>query len=199
MAKDAKLDMGQVEALKKLFTRIKKKDLDSALYDAGQIILNSTHAGFMQQIDPDGEQWPENPEWYKEMKGGQTTLVGPLTNKIDDGPFAKKYKFKNVNRTRMRNELEVLVDSTKVETEVVYSEDAQERAQATQEGKDGVIELLEVETGNEWNIEVEIIPRVHLGISDSHSRVPGDTDVGHILTAFAEMIDIHLKKDLGIK
>lgn len=181
----AEYDFKDVE---KLLGQLKTMDRKQAMRDAAQIVLNSTKLGYTRKIDPELKPWAENPPWYKEMKGNAARLSGPITKKIQKGRF-KNWEFVKVNTTRMANELKKRV--TEDSATVYYSEKAKERANITQFGGMSKMEIKKDKKKIEFNINVR--PRIHLGISDKYSRIPGGSDIYFIELAILKMIDEKLK------
>jgi hypothetical protein len=174
-----------------LIKNLSAMDRQKALNDAATIMMNSAKAGFVRKVDPDLKPWPENPKWYSDMKGQTSPLTGPVTKKIQGGRF-KGWEFVNTNTTRMANELWKSVDENKAE--ISYTDKAKQRANITQSGGESVMEIKKGDKTIKFKIKIQ--PRIHLGISDKASRIPGGSDIEHIENAFLRMVDGALKKNV---
>lgn len=165
-------------------------ELRQALEDAGQVIILSTNVGYTRGVDPEGNKWAPNPSWYSDMKGGSAPLTGPTSTSIQGGQWSGSFEFKKINMIRMKNALEKDVGKSSVT--VRYMPSVDERAQATQEGGPGTIELVNKKTGNTVQVNVNIQPRKHLGIADKYARLGGKTDIEHIIDIFESMVSAKL-------
>jgi len=174
-----------------LLQKMPPEEKKQALEDSGQFIIESTHAGYLSETGPDGKKWDENVQWYKQAKGEAAILTGPTSKKIHDGPFKDKYEFAKVNKKRMRNALMVRVEGT-TKAYVEYEADVKERASLTQYGGESKLILKSTSGGNNLEIDLEVIPRPHLGVADSHARIGGKTDPAHIEDIFSQMVDKHI-------
>ena len=176
--------------VKKILTALDGGDLRQALEDAGQIIINSTKAGYLKEKGPDGGKWPPNPSWYKAMKRGAATLTGP-TSKALGGVLAGKYEFAQINLKRMRNALLKDVDEPGKKVTIKYEPDVEDRAQLTQLGGEGKMILASTSGSGTIEMSVNIQARTHLGVAENWQRLDYKTDVQHILEAFEGMVDKH--------
>jgi len=174
-----------------LLGRMSDAEKKQALQDSGTFIIESTHVGYLDKKDPEGNAWEENVQWYKQAKGGAAILTGPKSKKIHGGPFKDKYEFAKVNKKRMRNALMVRVEGT-TKAYVEYEADVKGRASLTQYGGESKLILKSTSGGKNLEIDLEIIPRPHLGIADRYARIGGKTDPAHIEDIFSQMIDRHI-------
>jgi len=186
MAIELKIDDKEV---RQTFKSISQLDRQKILDDAATILLNSAKIGYARKVDPELKPWPENPKWYADMKGQNSPLTGPTTKKVKGGRF-KGWEFQTVNTTRMANELWKTVGENKAE--IFYKRNAKERATLTQTG--GESKMILKSSGRTVEFNIKIQPRIHLGVSDKYSRIPGGSDVEHI----ERMIDETIKKRLGV-
>jgi len=154
-----------------------------ALSDAGQVIINSTKAGYLEERGPGGEKWADNPEWYKVMKGGAAVLTGPTRKSISGGTYSG-WEFSSINTRRMKNSLVKHVTSTKVTVE--YMQVVKERAELTQKG--GSSEMKIIKGSRENVIDVNVQARPHLGVAENWMRLGSKTDPEHIEEIFGDMI-----------
>jgi len=177
------------EEVKKMIKNLSDLDRQRILDDASTILLNSAKLGFVRKVDPELKPWPESPKWYTDMKGQNTPLTGPLTKKIQGGRF-KGWEFEKVNSTRMANELWKSVGKNKAE--IFYKPKAKERAKLTQFGGDSKMRIKKGSKVIEFKIKIQ--PRIHLGISDKYSRIPGGSDIEHIERAMSQYIEGLIKK-----
>lgn len=182
-----KVDDSSLDSLKKTLSREEK---ESALSDAGQVIINSTQVGFVKRTGPDGKEWPKNPEWYSRMKKGAAVLTGPTTKNIG-GPLGSRYEFLHVNQQRMKNSLRKTVTQDKVVID--YEPQAQKRAELTQFGGEAKMMLASKTGGENIELNLKIQKRPHLGVADKVPRLGSKTDSDHVADIFSEMIDKHLK------
>lgn len=174
-----------------LLKRVSDADKKQALEDSGQLIIQSTHVGYLKETSPEGKKWKKNPDWYKQAKGGAATLTGPTSKTIYAGPFAKRYEFTKINAKRMRNSLMVRVEGAE-KAYVEYENGVKKRASLTQHG--GETELILKSTTGKKNLElsINIASRPHLGVAEKIARIGGKTDSQHIENIFAQMIDGHI-------
>lgn len=162
-----------------------------ALEDSGTFIITSTHVGYLSETGPEGEKWEENVQWYKQAKGEAAILTGPTSRTIHDGPFKDKYEFARINKKRMRNALIVRVEGTE-KAYVEYEADVKERASLTQYGGESKLILKSTTGRKNLEIDLEVIPRPHLGVADRYARIGGKTDSEHIEDIFSQMVDKHI-------
>jgi len=174
--------------VRETFKSLSQLDRQKILDDAATILLNSAKIGFTRKVDPELKPWPENPSWYADMKGQNSPLTGPTTKKVKGGRF-KGFEFETVNTTRMANELWKTVGKDKAE--IFYKTKAKARAALTQSGGESKMILRSSGKTIEFNIKIQ--PRIHLGVSDKYSRIPGGSDIEHI----EKMINETLKEKLG--
>jgi len=157
--------------------------INRALSDAGQVIINSTKAGYLKERGPGGEKWVDNPEWYKVMKGGAAVLTGPTSKNIKDGTYSG-WQFSKINTRRMKNSLIKSITATKVTVE--YMQEVKKRAELTQEGGSSEIKIIK---GNRENvIDVNVQARPHLGVAENWIRLGSKTDPEHIEEIFGDMV-----------
>jgi len=178
------------EILKQLPPSVRKK----ALRDAWQLVENSLKAGYQRRISPNGEKWADNPEWIQLMKGNDTPLTGPLTSKIQGGPFANGYKYKQVNSKRMKNSLIHSVDENKAVIE--FDSDAKERAEINQSGGKSKMILTSLVSGKDVEFDINVQARPHFGLATDFARIPGGNDVDLILGIFSDYLDQWLNGDI---
>jgi hypothetical protein len=188
---DFKITIDDLE-VKQILTGLDGENLRQALEDAGQIIMESTKAGYLREKAPDGKAWSPNPSWYKTMKRGAATLTGP-TSKALGGPLTGKYEFAQINLKRMKNALTKKVNMTRKEVVVKYSRDVERRAEITQLGGEGQMILSSTSGGGTINMSVNVQARPHLGVADNWERLGFKTDVQHILDAFEGTVDKHFE------
>jgi len=178
--------------LKNILKGLDGDNLRQALEDAGQIIMESTKAGYLREKGPDGTKWNDNPSWYKVMKRNAATLTGP-TSKALGGVLAGKYEFAQINLKRMKNSLIKDVNTAQKKVTIQYDSDARDRAQVTQLGGEGRLILNSVGGGGTIEMSVNVQARPHLGVAENWQRLGFKTDVQHILEAFEGMVDKHLE------
>jgi len=149
-------------------TGIQDGDIEQALKDCVQVVLNSTKIGYMEEVSPDGKKWLPNAEWYRVMKGGSATLTGPLSTKIKGGNYAELFTFADTNKKRMKNSLIWDVNVSQKSAIIEYDSEAKERAEITQLGGEAKL-ILNASGGGflSGNLEIDLIvpPRPHLGVS----------------------------------
>lgn len=161
-------------------------EVKKALYDSGQVVVNSTHVGYMKEVSPEGDEWEPNVGWYRKAKGGAAILTGPTSKKVQGGKYSG-YEFANINPKRMRNSLLVKVEGTD-KAYVKYDQSASERAQITQTGGKSSLKLISP-TGKTVSIDMTIPARPHLGIAEHFARLGSMTDPEHILHIFTKIVD----------
>jgi hypothetical protein len=161
--------------VEKMINNLSALNTRRILDDASTILLNSAKLGFVRKVDPELKPWPDNPKWYSDMKGRAAPLSGPTTKKIKSGRF-KDWEFEKVNSTRMANELWKSVGKNKAE--IFYKAKAKKRAALTQKGGESKMRIKKGDKTIEFKINIR--PRIHLGISDKYSRIPGGSDIEHI-------------------
>lgn len=179
------------EEIASLLKKMSPKEMRTALEDSGTFIIESTHVGYLDEKSPDGDKWEENPQWYKQAKGEAAILTGPTSHKIHGGPFADKYKFANIHKRRMRNSLMVRVEG-ETRAVVEYMTSVKKRADITQYGGESKMILKSTVGKSDLVIDLNVIPRPHLGVADSYARVGGKTDPEHIIDIFSLMVDKHI-------
>jgi hypothetical protein len=180
------------DEIKGILSGLSGENLRTALEDAGQIVINSTKAGFLKQIGPDGKKWSENPSWYKTMKRGAAVLTGP-TSKSIGGVLAGKYEFAQINLTRMKNSLRKKVSTVNTEVVIDYLPGAQKRARATDLGDEAKMILKSVGGDKIITMTVNIEPRKHLAIAENYARLGYKDDIAHILEVFEGLVDNHFE------
>lgn len=174
-----------------LLSKMDDGEKKQALEDSGQLIVQSTHVGYLKETSPEGEKWEKNPDWYKQAKGGAAILTGPTSKTIHAGLFAKRYEFANINLKRMRNSLMVRVEGTE-KAYVEYEVDVRERASLTQYGGESKLVLKSTTGKKNLELSINITPRPHLGVAEKIARIGGKTDPQHIEQIFAQMVDKHI-------
>lgn len=157
-----------------LFSRLPDDVKKTILRDSAQLFENSTKAGYLRQIDPEGKQWKKNPKWVQDIKGQDTPLTGPLTTRIKGGRLSGKYKLKKVNTERMKNSLISKVDANQAVIE--YKRSAYNRAKINQYGGKSAMVFESLTGGKDKRLSVIVQRRVHLGIAKDFYRIPGGTD-----------------------
>ena len=178
--------------VRRILTNLDGENLRRALEDAGQVIINSTQAGYLRQRGPDGQSWPDNPPWYRMMKRGAAPLTGP-TSRAVGGALAGRYEFAQINMRRMKNALIKDVNEPQKRVTIKYEPDVEARARATQLGEEGTIILNSVSGSGTIEMSVNIQARPHLGVADSWQRLGFRTDVQHILDIFEGVVDRHFE------
>lgn len=161
-------------------------DIRRALQDAAQILINSTHAGYLKQRSPEGDKWQANIPWYSAAKGGAAVLTGPTSRAVAGGAFAG-YEFAQINPKRMRNSLISKVEGSE-RAIVEYDQQASERAAITQAGGPSKLNLISP-MGTAVEIDLTIMARPHLGLAENYTRLGGMTDPEHIVQIFDALID----------
>jgi hypothetical protein len=174
-----------------LLSKMDDEEKKQALEDSGQLIVQSTHVGYSKETSPEGEKWTENPDWYKQAKGGAAILTGPTSKTIHAGLFAKRYEFANINPKRMRNSLMVRVEGAE-KAYVEYEVDVRERASLTQYGGESKLVLKSTTGKKNLELSINVTPRPHLGVAEKIARIGGKTDPQHIEQIFAQMVDKYI-------
>ena len=186
MAFSVKFESKEVENMIRNLSALDRQEI---LNRASTILLNSAKQGFVRKVDPELKPWPESPKWYADMKGQNTPLTGPMKRKIQGGRF-KGWEFERIHYERMANKLWKTVGENKAE--IFYRGNAKERAKLTQFGGNSKMRIKKGSKTIEFKIKIR--PRIHLGISDKYSRIPGGSDMEHIERATNQYIQGLIKK-----
>ena len=168
---------------------ISASEMKNALREAGQIMINSTHAGYLKQRGPGGETWQANVPWYSEAKGAAATLTGP-TSKRMYGSIYEGYEFAKINLKRMRNSLLARVEGAE-RVIINYDAAASERADITQSGGPSKLNIISPQ-GTTFEIDLELPPRPHLGVAENYFRMGSATDPDHVREVFGSMVDVKI-------
>lgn len=160
-----KINIDKMDNISALLSVMPSEYYTRALNDAVQIILNSTKQRYMKEETPEGEKWPDNAEWYKEMKGGAATLTGPLSKKIKSGPYAKRYEFSETNKKKMKNSLIHNIDGISKTAIIYYDSESEERAALHQFGGESKLVLASTTGGKDLELLIDVPERPHLGVS----------------------------------
>lgn len=182
------IDKAEIASLLKRMNDTEKKQ---ALEDSGQLIVQSTHVGYLKETSPEGKKWEKNSNWYKQAKGGAAILTGPTSKKIHAGPFAGRYEFAKINLKRMRNSLMVRVEGTE-KAYVEYENDVKKRASLTQYGGESKLILKSTTGKKNLELSIDVTPRPHLGVAEKIARIGGKTDPQNIEDIFSMMVDKHI-------
>jgi len=175
---------------------LRRDRLRQAMEDSLQIILQSTHVGYVDQKSPDGTPWAPNAPWWSEMKGNAAPNTGPVSKTVQGGIYKGLKELSRVNPKRMRNSL--VKENNITSGSVHYDQEADERARATQFGGEGQIRLVPIAgtgpAGSEMVFDVQCIERPHLGIA-TYARIPPRTDAEWVEYYFGEQVEIQLRDD----
>lgn len=174
-----------------LLSKMSDAEKKQALQDSGTFIIESTHVGYLKETSPEGKKWEKNPDWYKKAKGGAAILTGPISRLIHAGPFVGRYEFAKINLKRMRNALMVRVIGVE-KAYVEYENDVKERASLTQYGGESKLILRSTIGKKNLEVNINVVPRPHLGVADKFARIGGKTDPQHIEDIFSKTIDKHI-------
>ena len=182
-------------ALAKFVDGLDKDELKRALYDAVQVVMNSTKVGYQDEVGPDGKSWTPNAEWYALMKGQDTVLTGPLTGTIMGGPYAGKYKMRGTSKKKMKNSLVYDIDTTLKRAKIEYDNATKDKADLNQFGGEAKMVLESTSGGTNLTLDIDIPERPHLGLADPYRRFGGKTDTELIEEIFAEVVSAKLELD----
>lgn len=183
----AKLDVKMYEA-QNLFIGIPRQAITDALFESGQIVINSTQLGYMKKKSPEGKAWAPNPEWYIAMKGGSAPLIGPSSKRIMGGRYSKNYEFADVSSKSMRNSLEVTRKGF-YSVEIGYDTKSRKRAYRMQKGGSSKMILKSTHGGHNVEIDLKVKARPHLGVADKFTRLGSKTDPDHVEKVFGDMFE----------
>jgi len=160
---------------------------ERALADSAQIIINSTRVGWLSGIGPEGTLWPENPEWYKLMKGTDRVLYGPDSSTIVGGKYARNYEFQSPSSSHMIDSMTVVVDETMAV--VSFEDQAYERAEINELGLESTLILRSTRGGDNLEMDINLQQRALLGIAVDFQRLGSNTDDEHIIDIWSRMWD----------
>lgn len=176
--------------------KLKRSNIDKALDDCLQLILQSTQEGYVIRQSPDGKPWKENPQWYKDIKGQSSPLTGPTSRKIAGGELAGVYKLAGINYKRMKNSL--MKSKGGMVGKVEYSPAAKERASMNQYGGKSEMEFIPISKSSPYQhsliFNVEISERPHLGPA-TYPRIGDKTDAQWCEYYFGSVVDLQLSED----
>lgn len=178
------------DELQKLAGKMNQVTLTQSFRDSAQYVESSTKAGYLGKVNPEGKKWADNPEWYKQAKGGAAILTGPTGKEIKSGWLKGRYQFET-NTKRMQQSLISRVGKDTLVVE--YDSAAQERAKLTQLGGKSKMTLKSTDSKRkDLTFDIDIQSRVHLGLSTRYSRVGEQNDIDHIKFIFQDNLNKQL-------
>jgi len=175
------------EHVRSMIERIDNIDLERALRDSAQVIINSTRAGFLRGVGPDGRNWPENPEWYQVMKGTTRVLYGPTSSSVHGGSWANNWEFAEVNDRRMIDSMTVSVSGRSAV--VSFEPEVIDRAELNEEGGESTMMLRSTAGRPNMEIDINVRARPILGIAVDFARLGSRTDDEHIISIWSDLWD----------
>lgn len=144
------------------------------LQATGNAIITSIKRGYEVSKAPDGNTWPDNPEWWQRIKGHLQPNIGILRGRKTPPQF-------KANRKHMKDSLRKRIDVSKKQVIIDYEPDVHERAVKTHFGTD------------------KIQKRPHLGFSTWGRHSSGKPDDEAVLDIFYEIISLNMQNlDFGV-
>jgi len=161
---------------------------DRALNDAVQIVLIETKRRYQEQVSPDETPWTPNSEMWTEIKGQDTVLTGPISEKIKGGPYAGKYKLAKTSKKKMKNSLVHEVQSVLKRAVIFYDKESEERAQLHFYGGESTLVLNSTTGGKDKVFYLDVPARPHLGINEK--------DASKIEEVFGKLLESNIEQSL---